>query len=125
MHKSVTIELLSIVMIGMLTAIPFANNNFFSNAVAQVYEHDSYNNNYYEDKKNSKYPININKYECQKGPFEGFFVSSPEFCFIKTIQVQDKDNDGIKNNVDNCRNTPNPDQADSDGDDIGDTCDIT
>ena len=22
----------------------------------------------------------INKYECQKGPFEGFFVGSVEFC---------------------------------------------
>ena len=28
----------------------------------------------------SKYPTNINKYECQTGPFEGFFVSSGEFC---------------------------------------------
>ena len=28
----------------------------------------------------STYPTKENSYECQKGPFEGFFVSSPEFC---------------------------------------------
>ena len=28
----------------------------------------------------STYPTEINKYECQKGPFEGFFVGSVEFC---------------------------------------------
>ena len=41
----------------------------------------NYNNNNDNDKdKYSKYPTKDNKYECQKGPFEGFFVSSVEFC---------------------------------------------
>ena len=32
----------------------------------------------------SKYPTEVNKYECRTGPFEGFFVSSVEFCkYIK------------------------------------------
>jgi hypothetical protein len=35
----------------------------------------------------------------------------------------DLDGDGIKNDVDNCPNTANPDQADIDGDNIGDVCD--
>ena len=35
----------------------------------------------------------------------------------------DLDGDGIKNDVDNCPNTANPDQADMDGDNIGDVCD--
>lgn len=35
----------------------------------------------------------------------------------------DTDGDGIPDNVDNCPNTPNPDQADLDGDGIGDVCD--
>ena len=38
-------------------------------------QQSSYNNDIY-----SKYPTNENKYECRTGPFEGFFVSSVEFC---------------------------------------------
>lgn len=36
----------------------------------------------------------------------------------------DLDGDGIPDNQDNCPNTPNPDQADSDGDGIGDVCEV-
>lgn len=36
----------------------------------------------------------------------------------------DDDGDGVCNNTDNCRNSFNPDQADSDGDGVGDACDI-
>ncbi len=35
----------------------------------------------------------------------------------------DDDNDGIDNDVDNCPNTPNADQADNDNDGLGDVCD--
>ena len=28
----------------------------------------------------SQYPTDDKKYECRTGPFEGFFVSSVEFC---------------------------------------------
>jgi len=35
----------------------------------------------------------------------------------------DTDGDGVPQNIDNCPNTPNPDQADVDGDGIGDACD--
>ena len=35
----------------------------------------------------------------------------------------DSDSDGIANEEDNCPNTPNPSQTDSDGNDIGDACD--
>ncbi len=37
--------------------------------------------------------------------------------------IDDADNDGIADDVDNCPNTANPNQADMDGDDIGDVCD--
>lgn len=35
----------------------------------------------------------------------------------------DSDGDGIPDIFDNCPNTPNPDQADTDGDGVGDSCD--
>jgi hypothetical protein len=38
---------------------------------------NSYNN---MDDKYSKHPSQDNKYECQRGPFQGFFVESVEFC---------------------------------------------
>ena len=94
MHKSLTIGLFSIVMIGMLTATPFANNSFFSNAIAQGY--DNYDNSY------SKYPTDDKKYECRTGPFEGFFVSSVEFCKFKF------DKDDRKDNRDNRTGTQGP-----------------
>ena len=36
--------------------------------------------NYNSDETYSGYPDEENKYECQIGPFEGFFVNSVEFC---------------------------------------------
>jgi len=50
------------------------NVSLISNATAQEYD-DYYGNSYY-----SAYPTNDKKYECRTGPFEGFFVSSVEFC---------------------------------------------
>lgn len=85
MHKSVITlsSLFSLVSVVML--LPFANISLFSNTVAMAqgneYDGKSYNNNKnYDDMKVSLYPTKVNQYECQKGPFEGFFVSSVEFC---------------------------------------------
>jgi hypothetical protein len=54
----------------MLAVIPLLNNN---SALAQ--EYDKYGENSY-----SQIPTDDKKYECRTGPFEGFFVSSVEFC---------------------------------------------
>jgi len=46
----------------------------------------------------SKYTTDINKYECRTGPFEGFFVSSVEFCKFNKFDKDDrKDRDGGNN----------------------------
>ena len=37
----------------------------------------------YGDSYYSTYQTEDKKYECRTGPFEGFFVSSVEFCKIK------------------------------------------
>jgi Collagen triple helix repeat (20 copies) len=83
MHKSaLTFGLLasSLVMLGVT---PFLNNNNFANVMAQEYDK-------YGDSSYSQYPTDDKKYECRTGPFEGFFVSSVEFC--KHVKF-DKDND--------------------------------
>jgi hypothetical protein len=74
-------------MATLIMLVPFTSINF-SNVKAQ--EYGAYDDIY------SKYPTDVNKYECQKGPFEGFFVSSVEFC--KKIPVFD--NNRERNNRD-------------------------
>jgi hypothetical protein len=53
-------------------------------------------NSYKADNTYSKYPTKDKKYECQKGQFEGFFVSSVEFC--KFNKFDDKDRKDIRDN---------------------------
>ena len=62
----------------LMSALTF-NVNLLSNAMAQEYDYNTNYNNY-DDSNYSSYPTKEKKYECQKGPFEGFFVSSVEFC---------------------------------------------
>ena len=69
----------------MLSAIPLFNNKNNTVAMAQGYD------NYYGDSY-STYPTDDKKYECRTGPFEGFFVSSVEFC--KHVKFDDNKRDG-------------------------------
>ena len=85
MHKSVITLSSLFSLVSLVILLPFANISLFSNTVAMAqgneYDDKSYSNNKnYDDMKVSLYPTKVNKYECQKGPFEGFFVSSVEFC---------------------------------------------
>ena len=67
MNKSaMTLSLL--LMSTLIMLVPFTSINF-SNVKAQEYGtyDDDYDNDMY-----SKYPTEINKYECRTGPFEGF-----------------------------------------------------
>ena len=74
----------------MLVLVSFLNNNSFLSNPAMAQEYDKYGDSSY-----SQYPTDDKKYECRTGPFEGFFVSSVEFC--KHVKF-DKDNDRKDNN---------------------------
>ena len=74
----------SLVMLAIMPLFSQQQNSFFSNVMAQGY--DNYGDNSY-----SQYPTEDKKYECQTGPFEGFFVSSVEFC--KHIKFDDNKRD--------------------------------
>ncbi len=80
MHKSTrtttTFVLLasSLVMLAVMPSLN-QNNGFSNTAMAQQYYDDNYGDSSY-----SQYPTDDKKYECRTGPFEGFFVSSVEFC---------------------------------------------
>ena len=98
MYKSALTFGLLISSIVMLVVMPFLNSNsFFSNVMAQEYDK-------YGDSSYSQYPTDDNKYQCRTGPFEGFFVSSVEFC--KHVKF-DKD-DRKDNNRDNRTGTQGP-----------------
>jgi len=42
---------------------------------------------------------------------------------VAVTTVEDRDDDGVPDDQDNCPQIPNPDQADADGDEVGDACD--
>jgi hypothetical protein len=81
MNKSVFTFGLLMSSLVILTIMPLFNNNY--NTVTMAQEYDKYQDSYY-----SQYPTDDKKYECRTGPFEGFFVSSVEFC--KHIKFDDK-----------------------------------
>ena len=86
MHKSIVTFVLLASSLVMLATMPLFNNNISHTAMAQEYDE-------YGDSSYSQYPTNDKKYECRTGPFEGFFVSSVEFCkHIKFDKDDSKDN---------------------------------
>src|ERR671910_178038 len=100
MHKFLMIPmalLMSLILGSGLAA--FTSNSAF----AQNYG-DSYDNSY-GDTNYSTYPTDDKPYECRTGPFEGFFVSSVEFC--KHLKF-DKDDDRKDHTRDNKTGTQGP-----------------
>jgi hypothetical protein len=84
MHKTAAITISTLLMTSLIMLVPFGSTTIYPNpAMAQGYDN-------YDDDRYNKYPIDDKKYECRTGPFEGFFVSSVEFC--KHVKFNDKDN---------------------------------
>ncbi len=82
MYKSIFTFGVLITSLVMLTIMPL-----FNNYVAMAQGYDNYGDSY------SQYPTEDKKYECRTGPFEGFFVSSVEFCkHVKFDKDDKKDN---------------------------------
>ena len=79
MHKS-NPKITFFLITSLILLVPFTNTtHLFSNVMAQDYD-NNYNNYYGDNDMYSKYPTEVNKYECRTGPFQGFFVGSVEFC---------------------------------------------
>ena len=104
--------LMSLILGSGLAA--FTNSN---SALAQNYGYDNTdylydNNNSYSDSSSygdsySSYPTDDKPYECRTGPFEGFFVSSVEFC--KHVKFDDrKDHKFRDNNRTGTQGPPGP-----------------
>ena len=60
----------------------------------------------YGDSSYSQYPTDDKKYECRTGPFEGFFVSSVEFC--KHIKFDDRKDHSREKNRTGPQGPPGP-----------------
>jgi len=92
-NKSAITQFSLILMSTLIMLVPFTSINF-PNIKAQ--EYGTFDDEY-DDDMYSTYPTQSNKYECKTGPFEGFFVSSVEFCDAKHKKF---DNDDRKSHRD-------------------------
>ena len=97
---------LFLLMSTLIILVPFTSSITFSNVKAQEYD-GAYDDDYHDDTY-SKYPTDINKYECRTGPFEGFFVSSVEFCKFKFDKDNDRDTKDNNNNQTGTQGPPGP-----------------
>src|SRR5688572_18888616 len=99
MRKSVIIGLL--LLTTGLFRVATTLNIIISHAMAQDYEE-----NYYGDDSYSTYPTDDKKYECRTGSFEGFFVSSVEFC--KHVKFDDNKRKDSRDNRTGTHGPPGP-----------------
>ena len=82
-------------------------NDPYGSSYEKSYSYDrqsSYDQPRYDYTQNSyvdysEYKTKDKKYECRTGPFEGFFVSSVEFCFDKKFDKKDRDKQNYYNSA--------------------------
>jgi hypothetical protein len=89
-----------LLMSSLIMLVPFTSINF-SNVNAQEYDK-------YRDSSYSQYPTDDNKYQCRTGPFEGFFVSSVEFCKHVKFDEKDDNRKDIRDNRTGIQSPPGP-----------------
>ena len=78
------------ILSGSIFLIIILFSTSINSVITQEDDDDDYNN--YDDSNYSSVPTKEKKYECQKGVFEGFFVSSVELC--KNVSVKRGDGSG-------------------------------
>ena len=95
MHKLyISMALLMSLILGSGLAAFTSNSAFAQNYGYQDdFSYDNYSDSSYSNSY-STYPTDNKPYECRTGPFEGFFVSSVEFCkHVKFDKDDRKDRD--------------------------------
>ena len=94
--------LMSLILSSGLAA--FTSNS--ASAQNYGYQNDYYGSSYGGDSSYSKYPTDDKTYECRTGPFEGFFVSSVEFC--KHVKFDDRKDHKVRDNRTGTQGPPGP-----------------
>jgi hypothetical protein len=92
---------------------PYSNNYGMGFSYDNSYDRASYDQQRYDYTQSSysdysEYPTEEYKYECRTGPFEGFFVSSVEFCYAKHDKRFDDKKDRDSDNKTGPQGPPGP-----------------
>ena len=100
MHKFRIIPMALLMSLILGSGLAAVTNSNLASAQNYGYEDD------YGDTNYSTYPTDDKNYECRTGPFEGFFVSSVEFC--KHIKFDDKNRKDARDNRTGTQGPPGP-----------------